>query len=88
MEDRVKRVEERLENLEKQEREYVFTIRDTAHKTTIALGILTAQEVDIKEIKAVQVEHGHKLDSLDQKVGSLDQKMDQIIALLAPRSEE
>jgi DNA repair ATPase RecN len=62
MEQRMHQVEQRLDNLEKQEREYAFTVRDIAHKTTIALGILTAQEHDMKEMKVTLEQHSNVLD--------------------------
>ena len=71
MEERIEKLERRMDTLEKQEREYAFTVRDIAHKTTIALGILTAQEADIKElradvlaIKTTQSEHGELLKEI------------------------
>ena len=70
---RFAKLEQRLDNLEKQEREYNFTIRDIAHKATINLGIATAQEADIKEmkadiaaIKATQSDHGELLKEIRQ----------------------
>jgi DNA repair ATPase RecN len=87
IEQRITKIEQRLDNLEKQERAYSFTISDTAHKTTIALGMLTAQEADIKEmradievIKTTQAEHS-------QLLREQGQKLDLILTLLQPRLE-
>ncbi len=65
-------LKKRLDQLEKQERRFDFDIRDIAHKTTIALGILTAQESDIKDIKSA--------------LETQDKKLDQILDRLPPKS--
>jgi len=69
MEQRIAKLEQRVDNLEKQNRGNRFTINDIAHKTTMALGILTAQEADIREVKeclahieVAQTEQGQKFD--------------------------
>jgi DNA repair ATPase RecN len=78
MEERFKKIEDRLDDLERKERRFDFDIRDIAHKTTMALGILTAQEADIKEMKG---------DIRDMKTALAEQntKLDQILDRLPPK---
>jgi chromosome segregation ATPase len=101
VEQRITKIEQRLDNLERQERAYSFTVSDIAHKTTIALGMLTAQEADIKEmrtdigaIKATQAEHGQLLREHGQllrehgkRFNNIEQKLDLLLKLLQPRLE-
>jgi len=58
IEQRITKIEQRLDNLEKQERAYSFTISDIAHKTTMALSILTAQETEENRCRLLE-SHGH-----------------------------
>lgn len=71
IEQRITKIEQRLDNLERQERAYSFTISDIAHKTTMALGILTAQEGDIREIKATLNEHSERFDRIETSIAEL-----------------
>ena len=71
IEQRITKIEQRLDNLEKQERTYSFTVNDIAHKTTMALGILTAQESDIREIKATLNEHSERFDRIETSIAGL-----------------
>jgi chromosome segregation ATPase len=94
VEQRITKIEQRLDNLERQERAYSFTVSDIAHKTTIALGMLTAQEADIKEmrtdigaIKATQAEHGQLLREHGKRFNNIEQKLDLLLKLLQPRLE-
>jgi chromosome segregation ATPase len=94
IEQRITKIEQRLDNLERQERAYSFTVSDIAHKTTIALGMLTAQEADIKEmrtdigaIKATQAEHGQLLREHGKRFNNIEQKLDLLLKLLQPRLE-
>ncbi len=94
IEQRITKIEQRLDNLEKQERTYSFTVNDIAHKTTMALGILTAQEGDIREIKATLNEHSEHFDRIETSIAELKatqaeqgQKLDLILKLLQPRLE-
>lgn len=90
MEQRIERIERRLDNLERQEREYAFTIRDIAHKMTINLGITTAQEADMKEmkadiaaIKATQSDHSEMFKDQGQILKGQDQLLREILARLS-----
>jgi chromosome segregation ATPase len=94
LEQRITKIEQRLDNLEKQNRENNFTISDIAHKTTIALGMLTAQEDEIREIKATLNEHTKHFDRIEQtqaeqgkRMDAIDSKLDLILKLLQPRFE-
>ena len=94
IEQRITKIEQRLDNLERQERAYSFTVSDIAHKTTIALGMLTAQETDIKEmrtdigaIKTTQAEHGQLLREHGKRFNNIEQKLDLLLKLLQPRLE-
>ena len=94
IEQRITKIEQRLDNLERQERAYSFTVSGIAHKTTIALGMLTAQEADIKEmrtdigaIKATQAEHGQLLREHGKRFNNIEQKLDLLLKLLQPRLE-
>ena len=94
LEQRITKIEQRLDNLEKQNRENNFTISDIAHKTTIALGMLTVQENEIREIKATLNEHTKRFDRIektqaeqDKRMDAMDSKLDLILKLLQPRFE-
>lgn len=94
MEQRIERVEKRLDNLERQEREYAFTIRDIAHKLTINLGITTAQEADIKDmkadiaaIKATQSDHSEMFREQGQLLKEHDQMLNKQGQMLNEQSQ-
>jgi chromosome segregation ATPase len=87
LEQRITKIEQRLDNLEKQNRENNFTISDIAHKTTIALGMLTAQEDEIREIKATLNEHTKRFDRIEKVQAEQGQKLDLILKLLQPMFE-
>ncbi len=94
LEQRITKIEQRLDNLEKQNRENNFTISDIAHKTTIALGMLTAQEDEIREIKTTLNEHTKRFDRIEKvqaeqgkRMDAIDSKLDLILKLLQPRFE-
>ena len=94
LEQRITKIEQRLDNLEKRNRENNFTISDIAHKTTIALGMLTVQEDEIREIKATLNEHTKRFDRIEKvqaeqgkRMDAIDSKLDLILKLLQPRFE-
>ncbi len=101
LEQRITKIEQRLDNLEKQNRENNFTISDIAHKTTIALGMLTVQEDEAREIKATLNEHSKRFDRIEisiielkatqaeqgKRMDAIDSKLDLILKLLQPRFE-
>jgi CII-binding regulator of phage lambda lysogenization HflD len=74
--------EERLTTLEKTltllKRSNDTNTQELNRNTTMLLGIVSSQQLDIKEIKISLIDIDERLDTVDQRLNSVDQRLNSV----------
>lgn len=78
-EDRLTTFEKTLALLQKRAGSSIDELNRNA---TMLLGMVSSQQMDIKEIKISQITVEERLDTMDQRLSRLETKFDEHIALL------
>jgi flagellar capping protein FliD len=81
--------DDRFSTLEKTvtllQRQSGSSIQELNRNTTMLLGVVSSQQLDIKEIKISQIITEERLGSIDQRITGLEEKMDQRFAQVDQR---
>ena len=72
-----------LQNFAIFQKENAKHIQELSKNTTITIGLVQAQGLDIKRITTRQKAMGKRLDTMDQRLGTLEQDMGEVKGLVA-----
>ncbi len=91
MEQRIDKIEKRIDDLERLEKKLDFNLRDISFKTDLAQGMMKALHGDVGEMKSEMVTVREDLEYVKLRIEQIDEKLDKkfdlIIGLLSPKGE-